>query len=75
MTLQSLLNYPDLVGQSQENIFVQKILYDPKNEVSEAIKRKSVKDPNTTPELIQQIGTLLIGLTKLSTELIPFNRY
>lgn len=64
MTLQSLLDYPDLNGQSRENVLVQKFLYDPKNEVPEAIKRKSVKDPNTTPELIQKMNGLLTRLVE-----------
>jgi hypothetical protein len=64
MTFESSLTYPGLVEQSRENVLVQKFLYDPKNEVPEAIKRKSVKDPNATLELIQKIQSLLKTLVE-----------
>ena len=74
MTFQSILSYPDLVKQSRENVLVQKILYDPKNEVLEAIKRKSVKDPNATLELIQKIQSLLKTLVEThSSDECPYH--
>jgi hypothetical protein len=74
MTFQSILTYPDLVEQSRENVLVQKFLYDPNNEVPEAIKRKSVKDPNRTPELIQQMNVLLTRLVKThSSTCVPYH--
>ena len=64
MTFQSILTYPELAGQSRENVFVRKFLYDPKNEVSDIIKKKSVNDPNATLELIQKIQSLLKTLVE-----------
>lgn len=74
MTFQSILTYPELAGQSQENVFVRKFLHDPKNAVSDEIKKKSVNDPNTTPELIQKIQSLLNTLVEThSSDEYPYH--
>ena len=74
MTFQSLLTYPELAEQLQDKVFVQKFLYDPKNEVSDKINEKSVEDPNATPELIQKIKSLLTRLVKThSSTCVPYH--
>jgi hypothetical protein len=74
MTFQSILTYPELAEQLQDKVFVQKFLYDPKNEVSDKINEKSVEDPNATPELIQKIKSLLNTLVQRHySDKYPYN--
>jgi len=75
ITFESLLTYPELAGQSQEIVLIDKVLYDPMNQVSDEIKSKSVKDPNATPEMMANIQSLLDRLVLLHSENTPYYQH
>ena len=74
MTFTSLLTYPELSEKTQRGVLIDKVLYDPINQVSDGIKRKSVKDPNATPEMMAKIKSLLDRLVQYhSSDKFPYH--